>query len=78
MEVQQKLVKPPGQRWMYKGMAWVSTKDMVSLPGLDNTDVSGKEVYQSLGDLIRSLLVWSKYTFLTNCATLLEKLIKIF
>ena len=28
---------------MYKVMDWVATKDMVSVAGLDNTDVAGKQ-----------------------------------
>ena len=28
---------------MYKVMDWVATKDMVTLAGLDNTDVAGKQ-----------------------------------
>ena len=51
-------IKPPGLTWMYKVMDWVSQKDMVSLAGLDNTDVTGKEVFENLADLIKSLLEW--------------------
>ena len=39
-------------------MDWVSQKDMVSLAGLDNTDVTGKEAFENLADLIKSLLEW--------------------
>ena len=28
---------------MYKVMDWVATKDMVTLAGLDNTDIAGKQ-----------------------------------
>ena len=33
----------PSRTWMYKVMDWVATKDMVTLAGLDNTDVAGKQ-----------------------------------
>ena len=35
--------KMPSRTWMYKVMDWVATKDMVSLAGLDKTDVAGKQ-----------------------------------
>ena len=35
--------KMPFWTWMYKVMDWVATKDMVTLAGLDNTDVAGKQ-----------------------------------
>ena len=49
-------LKPPGFRWMYNVMDCVSTKDMVSLAGLDNIDVTGKQAFESLGDLLKNLL----------------------
>ena len=33
----------PSRTWIYKVMDWVAKKDMVSLAGLDNTDVAGKK-----------------------------------
>ena len=42
-EFSEKVVKMPSRTWMYKVMDWIGKKDMVSLAGLDNTDVAGKE-----------------------------------
>ena len=41
-EFQNQINKMPSKTWMYKVMDWVASKDMVSLAGLDNTDVAGK------------------------------------
>ena len=41
-EFQKAIIKMPSKTWMYKVMDWVASKDMVSLAGLDNTDVAGK------------------------------------
>ena len=49
-------VKPPGFRWMYTVMDWVSKKDMVTLAGLDNIDVTGKQAFEGLGALIKTLM----------------------
>ena len=37
--------------WMYKVMDWIGKKDIVSLAGLDNTDVAGKEAMIATADL---------------------------
>ena len=42
-EFSNQLEKMPSRTWMYKVMDWVAKKDMVSLAGLDNTDVAGKK-----------------------------------
>ena len=47
--------KMPSRTWMYKMIGWVAKKDMLSLVGLDNTDVAGKkamtETEQKVGDM---------------------------
>ena len=42
-EFSNQIEKMPSRTWMYKVMDWVAKKDMVSLAGLDNTDVAGKK-----------------------------------
>ena len=41
---------------MYTVMDWVSKKDMVTLAGLDNIDVTGKQAFEGLGGLIKTLM----------------------
>ena len=48
--------KMPSRTWMYKVMDWVATKDMVSLAGLDNTDVEGKEAMVETGVLAEKVM----------------------
>ena len=46
-----KVAKMPSRTWMYKVMDWIGKKDMVSLAGLDNTDVAGKEAMIGTAEL---------------------------
>ena len=50
-EFSDKVAKMPSRTWMYKVMDWIGKKDMVSLAGLDNTDVAGKEAMIATADL---------------------------
>ena len=50
-EFSDKVAKMPSRTWMYKVMDWIGKKDMVSLAGLDNTDVAGKEAMIGTAEL---------------------------
>ena len=42
--------------WMYKVMDWIGKKDLVSLAGLDNTDVAGKQAMISTAQLAKTVM----------------------
>ena len=44
---------------MYKVMDWVAKKDMVSLAGLDNTDVAGKKAMIETAVLAEKVMHWA-------------------
>ena len=48
--------KMPSRTWMYKVMDWITNKDMVSLEGLDNTDVVGKEAMVGTAQLAETVM----------------------
>ena len=50
-EFSDKVAKMPSRTWMYKVMDWIGKKDMVSLAGLDNTDVVGKQAMIGTAEL---------------------------
>ena len=51
-----KVVKMPSRTWMYKVMDWIGKKDIVSLAGLDNTDVAGKQAMISTAELAKTVM----------------------
>ena len=48
--------KMPSRTWMYKVMDWITKKDMVSLAGLDNTDVAGKQAMVGTAQLAETVM----------------------
>ena len=55
-EFSDKVQKMPSRTWMYKVMDWIGKKDMVSLAGLDNTDVAGKQAMISTAELAKTVM----------------------
>ena len=55
-EFSDKVAKMPSITWMYKLMDWIGKKDMVSLAGLDNTDVAGKEAMIGTAELAGTVM----------------------
>ena len=56
-EFQKAIIKMPSKTWMYKVMDWVASKDMVSLAGLDNTDVAGKNAMIETAVLAEKVMI---------------------